>query len=71
MSDNNAGSMSIVDGKYLHDEWCHWVIEGDECTCHVKVIRELRARIKALEANTNKSVLRRIDAQLGVDDDTE
>jgi len=32
-------------------------------------IRALKARIKALEANTSKSVLRRIDAQLGVDDE--
>ena len=71
MTDNNAGSMTIVDEKYLHDEWCHWVIEGTECSCYVAVIRKLEARIKALEANTSKSVLRRIDAQLGVDDETE
>ena len=39
--DNDAGSMTIVEGKFLHDEWCYWVIEGEECTCHVEKIKAL------------------------------
>ena len=35
----------------------------------LEIVVRLEARIKALEANTSKSVLRRIDAQLGVDDE--
>jgi len=34
-------SNSIRDGKFFHDEWCHWVIEGEACSCHVKTSKAL------------------------------
>ena len=55
MSDNNAGSMTIVDGKFLHDEWCHWVIEGDACSCHVAVVKRLEEENAQLKAE-NKAL---------------
>ena len=54
MSDNNAGSMTIVDGKFLHDEWCHWVIEGTACSCHVAVVKQLEAENAALKGENEK-----------------
>ena len=51
MGDNNAGSMTVVDGKYLHDEWCHYVIDGEACSCHVDVVRQLESDKRAFETD--------------------
>jgi len=54
MGDNNAGSMTIVDGKYLHDEWCHYVIDGEACSCHVDVVRQLEVELKKEKEESNR-----------------
>ncbi len=55
--------------KYTDGYWKDTKWYSRECL--LEYVIQLEARIKALEANTSKSVLRRIDAQLGVDDETD
>ena len=65
--DQWADEVALLEAKLA----AHLENEGDECPlCVLEDENEtLKKRIKALEANTSKSVLRRIDAQLGVDDE--
>ena len=50
---------------------CGWGLSRGAALVTLNEHEILKERVKALEANTSKSVLRRIDAQLGVDDETE
>lgn len=37
-------------GAYVHDEMCHSVIEGGECSCYVHALEEKDSRIEKLVA---------------------
>jgi hypothetical protein len=36
--------------KYIHDELCHSVIEGEECSCYVRRLVEKDEQIASLKA---------------------
>ena len=42
------GSRRKIKQEYRHDEWCHSVIEGEECSCGVRLFQEKDGRIAEL-----------------------